>query len=174
MEHDGVRRVRSCLGSDRVGAVRSAQCAGQSPPGWLASSLLLAERSGPKVPIGVDRGLIRLQRPGGDSAPQRGRPHAGPAMVRGDLRSQPVIEQFGEKVAKLPKDEPGTDPSGEPFYSGRSRVLPPFLADMPPEAREISRNRVDGVAEHGFVRVRANATRSCSAGLSTRRSPVVG
>ena len=64
---------------------------------------------------------------------------------------QRVIEQFGEKVAKLPKDEPGTDPSGEfILYVDDRAFCHRCLAHMPPEAREIYRNRVDGVAERWF------------------------
>ncbi len=64
---------------------------------------------------------------------------------------QRVIEQFGEKVAKLPKDEPGTDPSGEfILYVDDRTFCHRCLAHLPPEAREIYRNRVDGVAERWF------------------------
>jgi len=64
---------------------------------------------------------------------------------------QRVIEQFGDKVAKLPKGEPGTDPSGEfVLYVDDRGFCHRCLAHLPPEAREIYRNRVDGVAERWF------------------------
>jgi len=64
---------------------------------------------------------------------------------------QRVIEQFGDKVAKVPKDEPGTDASGDfVLYVDGRRYCHRRLAQLPPEAREIYRNRVDGVAERWF------------------------
>jgi len=64
---------------------------------------------------------------------------------------QRVIEQFGDKVAKLPKDEPGADASGDfVLYVDDRRFCHRSLAKLPPEAREIYRNRVDGVAERWF------------------------
>jgi outer membrane protein assembly factor BamB/tetratricopeptide (TPR) repeat protein len=60
---------------------------------------------------------------------------------------QRVIERFGEKVARLPKGEPGADASDELvlFMDGR-RYCHRRIAQMPPEAREIYRNRIDPVA----------------------------
>jgi cellulose synthase operon protein C len=64
---------------------------------------------------------------------------------------QRVIEQFGDKVAKLPKGEPGTDPSGDfVLYVDDRGFCHRCLAHLPPEAREIYRNRVDSVAERWF------------------------
>jgi outer membrane protein assembly factor BamB len=64
---------------------------------------------------------------------------------------QQVIDQFGDKVAKLPRDEGGADPSGEfVLYVDVRRFCHRCLAHLPPEAREIYRNRVDGVAERWF------------------------
>jgi len=66
---------------------------------------------------------------------------------------QRVIEQFGDKVAKVPKDEPGTDAAGDfVLYVDGRRFCHRCLAQLPPEAREIYRNRVDGVAELWFRR----------------------
>ncbi len=64
---------------------------------------------------------------------------------------QRVIEQFGDKVARLPKDEPGADGSGDfVLYVDDRRFCHRSLAQLPPEAREIYRNRLDGVAERWF------------------------
>ena len=64
---------------------------------------------------------------------------------------QRVIEQFGDKVAKLPKGEPGIDPSGDfVLYVDDRGFCHRCLAHLPPEAREIYRNRVDSVAERWF------------------------
>src|SRR5205085_618416 len=60
---------------------------------------------------------------------------------------QRVIDQYGDKVAKLPKDEPGTDQSGDfGLYVDGRRFCHRCLAQLPPEARAIYRNRVDGLA----------------------------
>jgi cellulose synthase operon protein C len=60
---------------------------------------------------------------------------------------QRVIERFGEKVAKVPKGEPGADPTDEfvLFMDGR-RYCHRRIAQLPPEAREIYRKRVDPTA----------------------------
>jgi outer membrane protein assembly factor BamB/tetratricopeptide (TPR) repeat protein len=64
---------------------------------------------------------------------------------------QRVLEQFGEKVAKLPSGEPGVDGSGDfALYLDDRRFCHRSIAHLPPEAREIYRNRVDGVAERWF------------------------
>ncbi len=64
---------------------------------------------------------------------------------------QRVIDQFGDKVAKLPKDEPGGDASGGfALYVEGRRFCHRALAHLPPEAREIYRNRYNGVAERWF------------------------
>jgi outer membrane protein assembly factor BamB/tetratricopeptide (TPR) repeat protein len=64
---------------------------------------------------------------------------------------QRVIEQFGDKVAKLPKDEPGSDRSAEfvLFVDGR-KICHRALAHMPREARKLFRDRVDSIAERWF------------------------
>jgi outer membrane protein assembly factor BamB len=64
---------------------------------------------------------------------------------------QRVIEQFGDKVARLPRGEPGTDPTGEfVLYVDDRGFCHRALAQLPPEAREVYRNRVDGVVEPWF------------------------
>jgi outer membrane protein assembly factor BamB/tetratricopeptide (TPR) repeat protein len=64
---------------------------------------------------------------------------------------QRVIDQFGDKVARLPRNEPGADASGEfVLYVDDRRFCHRSLAKLPPEARAIYRNRVDGVAERWF------------------------
>jgi cellulose synthase operon protein C len=64
---------------------------------------------------------------------------------------QRVIDQFGDKVAKLPRDEPGGDSTGDfALYVEGRRFCHRALAHLPPEAREIYRNRFDSVAERWF------------------------
>ena len=64
---------------------------------------------------------------------------------------QRVIDQFGDKVAMLPKEEPGGDASGDfGLYVDDRRFCHGAIAHLPPEAREIYRNRIDGVAERWF------------------------
>jgi outer membrane protein assembly factor BamB len=64
---------------------------------------------------------------------------------------QRVIDQFGGKVAKVPRDESGLDASGEfVLYVDARRFCHRLLAHLPPEGRAIYRNRVDGVAERWF------------------------
>ena len=66
---------------------------------------------------------------------------------------QRIIDQYGDKVAKLPRDkDKAVDPSSDEFvlfvdlraYCHRS------LANLPPEARRIYRNRMDSLAERWF------------------------
>ena len=64
---------------------------------------------------------------------------------------QRVIDRYGDKVAKLPKNEPGADTSGEfTLYVDDRGFCHRCLAQLPPEAREIYRNRVDGLAERWY------------------------
>jgi outer membrane protein assembly factor BamB len=61
---------------------------------------------------------------------------------------QRVIQQFGDKVAKLPKDDPAADPSGgSVLYVDLRQFCQRRLAALPPEARALYRSRVDGQAE---------------------------
>lgn len=60
---------------------------------------------------------------------------------------QRVIERFGEKVARLPKGEPGADPADQfVLYMDGRRYCHRKIAQMPPEARAIYRDRVDPIA----------------------------
>ncbi len=64
---------------------------------------------------------------------------------------QRVIDQFGGKVAKVPKDDSGPDRSGDyVLFVDARRFCHHALAQLPPEAREIYRNRLDAVAERWF------------------------
>ena len=64
---------------------------------------------------------------------------------------QRVIDQYGDKVVKRPKDEPGGDTSGDfPLYVNGRRFCHRCLAQLPPEARELYRGRADGLAERWF------------------------
>ncbi len=154
MEHDGVGRVRSCAGSDRVGAV------GFSTMRRLVAAWLVGF-------VGFVGGTVWAQGPnrGGSkfypdsSGPAETLLRNAASHVRDRQWSeaikiyQRVIEQFGDKVAKLPKGEPGTDPSGDfVLYVDDRGFCHRCLAHLPPEAREIYRNRVDGVAERWFRR----------------------
>jgi hypothetical protein len=61
---------------------------------------------------------------------------------------QRVIDQFEGKVAKLPSDAIGADASGDfVLYVDERRFCHAAIAHLPPEAREIYRNRIDGLAE---------------------------
>ncbi|MGE5754275.1 MAG: PQQ-binding-like beta-propeller repeat protein [Planctomycetaceae bacterium] len=64
---------------------------------------------------------------------------------------QRVIEQFGDKVAKLPKDDPAGDPSGESvLHVDLRQFCQRRLAALPPEARAIYRTRADAQAERWY------------------------
>ncbi len=64
---------------------------------------------------------------------------------------QRVIEQYGEKVVKLNKDDPAADPTGESvLFVDLRRFCQRRLAALPPEARAIYRRRVDSQAERWF------------------------
>ncbi len=66
---------------------------------------------------------------------------------------QRIIDQYGDKVAKLPKV---VDRAAEPFsdefvlFVDLRAYCHRALAKLPPEARAIYRNRLDGVAERWF------------------------
>ena len=64
---------------------------------------------------------------------------------------QRVIDQYGDKVAKLPKDEPGTEPSGDfALYVDGRQFCHRCLAQLPAEARAVYRSRADGLAESWY------------------------
>ena len=64
---------------------------------------------------------------------------------------QRVIEQYGNKVAAVPENEPGVDATGGfVLYVDDRRFCHRAIASLPPEAREIYRKRIDGVAERWF------------------------
>ena len=64
---------------------------------------------------------------------------------------QRVIQQFGDKVARLPKDDPAGDQTGESIlYVDLRQFCQGRLAALPPEARAIYRNRVDAQAERWY------------------------
>ena len=64
---------------------------------------------------------------------------------------QRVIQQYGDKVARLPRDEPGGDPAGEPQrYVDIRQFCQRKLAALPPPARAIYRARADGQAERWY------------------------
>jgi outer membrane protein assembly factor BamB len=64
---------------------------------------------------------------------------------------QRVIDQFGAKVAVLPKDEKGADAGGDfILYVDERRFCHAAIAHLPPEAREVYRNRMDGIAGRWF------------------------
>ncbi|MDR3635330.1 MAG: hypothetical protein P4L84_16115, partial [Isosphaeraceae bacterium] len=73
---------------------------------------------------------------------------------------QRVIQQYGEKVAKLPKDDPAADPAGESvLFVDLRQFCQRRLAALPPEARAIYRGRVDAQAERWFKLGEANRDR---------------
>jgi outer membrane protein assembly factor BamB/tetratricopeptide (TPR) repeat protein len=74
---------------------------------------------------------------------------------------QRVILQFGDKVAKLPRDDEASDPSGESMlYVDLRQFCQRRLAALPPEARAIYRRRVDAQAEGWFRQGSAQRDRS--------------
>lgn len=64
---------------------------------------------------------------------------------------QRVIDRHGEKVVKLPNGEPGADAdSGFVLYADGRRYCHRRIAAMPPEARELYRQRIDPLAERWY------------------------
>jgi cellulose synthase operon protein C len=64
---------------------------------------------------------------------------------------QRVIDRFGDKVAKLPKDDPGGGVSADfVLYVDDRRLCHRAIAGLPAEARAIYRERIDGRAERWF------------------------
>ncbi len=64
---------------------------------------------------------------------------------------QRVIDQFGDKVAMVGRDEPAADVSGDfLLYVDERRFCHQAIAHLPPEAREVYRNRIDGLAQRWF------------------------
>ena len=64
---------------------------------------------------------------------------------------QRVIQQFGDKVAKLPKDDAASDRTGESvLYVDLRQFCQRRLATLPAEARAIYRRRVDAQAERWY------------------------
>ena len=74
---------------------------------------------------------------------------------------QRVIQQFGDKVARLPKDDPAGDPTGESIlYVDLRHFCQRRLAALPPEALAIYRRRVDIQADRWFKQGAAERDRS--------------
>ena len=89
---------------------------------------------------------------------------------------QRVIEQYGNKVAALPAGEQDVDRSGDfVLYVDDRWYCHRVIAKLPPEAREIYRKRVDGMAERWYRQgeKRRAIWRRCG-GWSTRRSAAPG
>ncbi len=64
---------------------------------------------------------------------------------------QRVIDQYGDKVVMLPKDAAGVDASGDfALYVDQRRFCHAAIAHLPPEARQIYRNRIDAMAQRWF------------------------
>ena len=64
---------------------------------------------------------------------------------------QRVIDQYGDKVVMVPREEAGLDASGDfGLYVDERRFCHAAIAHLPPEARAIYRNRIDGLAERWF------------------------
>ncbi len=62
---------------------------------------------------------------------------------------QKVIERFGEKVARVPKVDPATPGEFELYVDGR-KYCHGRIAELPPEARAIYRERVDSMARRWY------------------------
>jgi cellulose synthase operon protein C len=64
---------------------------------------------------------------------------------------QRVIQQFGDKVAKLPRDDPAGDPGAESvLFVDLRQFCQRSLAALPAEARAVYRGRVDAQAERWY------------------------
>jgi outer membrane protein assembly factor BamB/tetratricopeptide (TPR) repeat protein len=64
---------------------------------------------------------------------------------------QRVIQQFGDKVARLPKLDAAAEPGGDSvLYVDIRQFCQRRLAGLPPEARALYRSRVDTAAERWF------------------------
>jgi cellulose synthase operon protein C len=64
---------------------------------------------------------------------------------------QRVIQQYGDKVARLPKDDPAGEAGGESIlYVDVRQFCQRRLAELPAEARELYRSRVDAQAQRWF------------------------
>jgi outer membrane protein assembly factor BamB/tetratricopeptide (TPR) repeat protein len=74
---------------------------------------------------------------------------------------QRVIDQYGARVALIPRDDDRNDPQNEfLLYVDQRRFCHEAIAHLPPEARAVYRNRVDGLAGRWFeegVRLRDRA-----------------
>lgn len=65
---------------------------------------------------------------------------------------QRVVQQFGETVAPVPKDDPAASPENLPLFIDVREFCQRRIAAMPPEARELYRRRVDAQAERWYRR----------------------
>jgi outer membrane protein assembly factor BamB/Flp pilus assembly protein TadD len=64
---------------------------------------------------------------------------------------QRVIDEFGDKVTRLPRETPGLDPSGDfALYVDGRRYCHRSIAALPPEARALYRDRIDPRAAQWF------------------------
>jgi cellulose synthase operon protein C len=64
---------------------------------------------------------------------------------------QRVIDQYGDKLVLLPNDKARADASGDfGLYVDDRQFCHAAIAQLPPEAREIYRNRTDGLAGRWF------------------------
>ena len=74
---------------------------------------------------------------------------------------QRVIQQFGGKVARLPKDDPSGDPGGDSvLYTDARHFCQQRIAQSPPEARSLYRARVDVQAERWYRQGEKNRDRT--------------
>lgn len=74
---------------------------------------------------------------------------------------QRVIQQYGEKVARLPKDDPAGDLGGDSvLYVDVRQFCQRRIAALPPEGREIYRSKVDAQAERWYRQGEVNRDRA--------------
>ncbi len=74
---------------------------------------------------------------------------------------QRVIQQYGDKVARLPKDDPAGDPTGDSFlYVDLRQFCQRRLAALPADALAIYRRRVDTQAERWYKQGAAERDRT--------------
>ena len=157
--------VRTWAGSDREGSVgpdvRAVtftswngrwRCSSASWGSWSCSPELRPGRA--RVWGGMGPGSCPDSsdpRPNRSSAPRPAHRAGSPVVRKAIEIYQRVIDQYGDKVVKRPKDEPGADTSGDfPLFVNGRRFCHRCIAQLPPEARELYRGRADGLAERWF------------------------
>jgi hypothetical protein len=123
--------------------------------GWLVGFFVLVLAVGALWAQGPAHGPSRFVPDSNDTAEKWLRNAANLARERQWSEAieiyQRALDHFGDKVTKVPRDEAGTDQSGDfVLYVDGRRYCHRCLANLPPEARAIYRSRVDSLAERWY------------------------